>query len=57
MVLRGWMRRVFVNTILEHFRKRRKFQFISEEMEESQEEVMDENLERLFDDSISEILC
>ncbi|HHW81043.1 MAG TPA: sigma-70 family RNA polymerase sigma factor [Bacteroidales bacterium] len=51
----GWMRRVFVNTILEHFRKeKRKLQFISEEMEEPQHEMMDENLERLFDDSITE---
>lgn len=50
----GWMRRVFVNTILEHFRKeKRKYQMISE-MEDSQEEVMDENIERLFDDSITE---
>lgn len=50
----GWMRRVFVNTILEHFRKeKRKLQLISE-MEVMEEEVMDENLERLFDDSITE---
>ncbi|HZJ80327.1 MAG TPA: sigma-70 family RNA polymerase sigma factor [Dysgonamonadaceae bacterium] len=50
----GWMRRVFVNTILEHFRKeKRKLQIVSE-MEEVQEEVMDENLERLFNDSITE---
>ncbi|NLZ95342.1 MAG: RNA polymerase sigma factor [Bacteroidales bacterium] len=50
----GWMRRVFVNTILEHFRKeKRRFQIFSE-MEETQEGVMDENLERLFDDSITE---
>ena len=50
----GWMRRVFVNTILANFRKeKRKLQLISE-MEESQEEMLDENLERLFDDSITE---
>ena len=50
----GWMRRVFVNTILENFRKeKRKLQLISE-MEVLEEEVMDENLERLFDDSITE---
>lgn len=50
----GWMRRVFVNTILENFRKeKRKLQLISE-MEVMEEEVMDENLERLFDDSITE---
>ena len=50
----GWMRRVFVNTILEHFSKeKRKLQIVSE-MEEVQEEVMDENLERLFNDSITE---
>ncbi len=50
----GWMRRVFVNTILEHFRKeKRRFQIITE-IEETQEVVMDENLERLFDDSITE---
>lgn len=50
----GWMRRVFVNTILESFRKeKRKLELISE-MEESPEEMLDENLERLFDDSITE---
>ena len=50
----GWMRRVFVNTILEHFRKeKRRFQIVSE-IEDTQEVVMDENLERLFDDSITE---
>lgn len=50
----GWMRRVFVNTILENFRKeKRKLQLISE-MEVLEEEVMDENLERLFDDNITE---
>lgn len=50
----GWMRRVFVNTILESFRKeKRKLELISE-MEESPEEMLDQNLERLFDDSITE---
>ena len=43
-----------MNTILENFRKeKRKLQLISE-MEVLEEEVMDENLERLFDDSITE---
>ena len=52
----GWMRRVFVNTILEHFRKeKRKFEVISD-IEEPQEKVgiLDENIEQLFDDSITE---
>lgn len=50
----GWMRRVFVNTILEQFRKEKKEHEIISEIEESHEEVLDENLERLFDDSITE---
>ena len=50
----GWMRRVFVNTILEQFRKEKRKDLVISEMEETQEEVLDENLERLFDDSISE---
>lgn len=50
----GWMRRVFVNTILEEFRKEKRKYLMISEMEEAQEEVLDENLERLFDDSISE---
>lgn len=50
----GWMRRVFVNTILEQFRKEKKKYLMISEMEELHEEVLDENLERLFDDSINE---
>ena len=50
----GWMRRVFVNTILEHFRKEKRKHEVISEMEDAQEGVMDENLERLFDDSITE---
>ena len=50
----GWMRRVFVNTILEQFRKEKNKYLLISDMEEAQEEVMDENLERLFDDSITE---
>ena len=50
----GWMRRVFVNTILEQFRKEKNKYLMISEMEELQEEVLDENLERLFDDSINE---
>lgn len=51
----GWMRRVFVNTILEHFRKeKRKLEFISEMEMLEEQEVLDDNLERLFDDSITE---
>ena len=50
----GWMRRVFVNTILEQFRKeKRELQLISE-MEIVAEKVVDENLEQLFNDSITE---
>ena len=49
------MRRVFVNTILEHFRKeKRKLEFISEMEMLEEQEVLDDNLERLFDDSITE---
>jgi RNA polymerase sigma-70 factor (ECF subfamily) len=48
------MRRVFVNTILEQFRKeKRELQLISE-MEIVEEKVVDENLEQLFNDSITE---
>lgn len=50
----GWMRRVFVNTILEQFRKEKRKDLVISEMQEEQEEVLDENLERLFDDSITE---
>ncbi len=50
----GWMRRVFVNTILEQFRKEKNKYLMISEMEELQEEVLDENLERLFDDSLTE---
>ncbi len=50
----GWMRRVFVNTILEHFRKEKRKHEVFFDMKDIQEEAMDENLEQLFDDSITE---
>ena len=50
----GWMRRVFVNTVLEHFRKEKNKYLMISDLEEVQEESWDENLERLFNDDITE---
>ena len=50
----GWMRRVFVNTILENFRKEKRNYLIVSDSEEIEEGELDENLERLFEDSITE---
>ena len=50
----GWMRKVFVNTVLEHFRKEKNNFLMISDIEESQVEVTDENLERLLNDDITE---
>ena len=50
----GWMRKVFVNTVLEHFRKEKNNFLMISDIEESQVEVSDENLERLLNDDITE---
>lgn len=50
----GWMHRVFVNTILEHFRKEKKNYLMISDIDESQIETEDENFERLFNDDITE---
>lgn len=50
----GWMRKVFVNIVLEYFRKEKNSYLLISDIEESQEEVLDENLERLFNDDITE---
>ncbi len=50
----GWMRRVFVNTILEHFRKEKKNYLMTSNIEETDIETEDDNFERLFNDGITE---
>jgi RNA polymerase sigma-70 factor (ECF subfamily) len=50
----GWMHRVFVNTILENFRKEKKTHFMISDIEEPEIEIEDENFERLFNDDITE---
>ena len=50
----GWMHRVFVNTILENFRKEKKNQFMISDIEEPQIEIEDENFEKLFNEDITE---
>ncbi len=50
----GWMRRVFVNTVFEHFRKEKKKHLLISDGEEFEIETVDENLERLFNDDITE---
>ena len=50
----GWMRKVFVNVVLEHFRKEKSKYLLTSDIEELQVEVSDENLERLFNDEITE---
>ena len=50
----GWMHRVFVNTILENFRKEKNNYLMISDVDESQIETEDENFERLFNDDITE---
>lgn len=51
----GWMRRIFINTIFEHFREEKKKYLILSEVDEPEEiEMVDENFERLFNDDITE---
>ena len=50
----GWMHRVFVNTILENFRKEKKTHYMISDIEEPEIEIEDENFERLFNDDITE---
>lgn len=50
----GWMRRVFVNTVFEYFRQEKRKEFIILDGEEPEIETVDENLERLFNDDITE---
>lgn len=52
----GWMHRVFVNTILENFRKEKNNYLTISEVEETQIETEDENFERLFNNDISETI-
>ena len=50
----GWMHRVFVNTILENFRKEKNTSLIMLDEDEPQIEIEDENFVRLFNDDITE---
>lgn len=52
----GWMRRIFVNTVFEYFRQEKKRHFIISDSdgEEPEIEVLDENLNRFFNDDITE---
>lgn len=50
----GWMRRIFINTVFEHFRQEKNMYSMISEIDEPQEGVIDENLERLFNDDITE---
>ena len=50
----GWMRRIFVNTVFEHFRQEKSRHFIISDGEEPEIETFDENLERLLNHDISE---
>ena len=50
----GWMRRVFVNTVFEYFRQEKKNQFLISDGEELEIETVDENIERLFNDDLTE---
>ena len=52
--LEGWMHRVFVNTILENFRKEKKNYLMISDVDDEQLETEDENIERLFNDDITE---
>ena len=51
----GWMRRIFVNTVFEHFREEKKKYLTISEVDEPEEiEMVDENFERIFNDDITE---
>lgn len=50
----GWMHRVFVNTILESFRREKNRFMTLAELNEEQVEWKDENLEKLLTNTISE---
>ena len=50
----GWMRRIFVNTVLEHLRKEKKKYLMIAEIDDADIQVTDENLERIFNDDITE---
>lgn len=50
----GWMHRVFVNTILAKFREEKNNYLMISDIDDSQIETEDENLERLFNDDITE---
>jgi len=52
----GWMHRVFVNTILAHFRKEKSNYLITSDIDEADIEIEDENFERLFNDDITEAI-
>ncbi len=52
----GWMHRVFVNTILAHFRKEKNNYLITSDIDEADIEIEDENFERLFNDDITEAI-
>lgn len=52
----GWMHRVFVNTILAHFRKEKNNYLITSDIDEADMEIEDENFERLFNDDITEAI-
>ena len=50
----GWMRRVFINTVFEYFRQEKRNEYITLDGEELEIETVDENLERLFNEGITE---
>ena len=50
----GWMRRIFVNTALEHFRKEKQRYLMITDIDDADIQVTDESLERLFNDDITE---
>ena len=52
----GWMHRVFVNTILAHFRKEKNNYLMTSDIDETDIEIEDENFERLFNDDITEAI-
>lgn len=50
----GWMRRVFINTVFEHFRQEKKMFMVIADGNEPEIETVDENLERILNDDITE---